>query len=73
MHRAAEKSRIDVMTLLLEHGADVNQQLWETDAYKSSLARTKVKTSFGNTSDVLAGRHKKWSHEPPLHMTVLYR
>lgn len=73
MHRAARIGRIDAMNLLLEHGADVNEQLWKNDPNYSSRARTKMKKELGITSDDSGNRAPKWTHETPLHFSVLYR
>ncbi|OAK97717.1 ankyrin [Phaeosphaeriaceae sp. SRC1lsM3a] len=70
MHRAAEKGRIDVMELLLKHGANVNEQLWTNLDYSAS-SRTNTKKEHGIISDVSDDRRPKWSHETPLHYSVL--
>jgi ankyrin repeat protein len=72
-HLAAEKARTDVMKMLLDYGAEINEQLWEHNLNSSSSSRTKLKKSFGITSNVLTDRHNRWSHETPLHMSVLYQ
>ncbi|ORY03130.1 ankyrin repeat-containing domain protein [Clohesyomyces aquaticus] len=72
MHRAAEKGRIDVMELLLERGADVNEQLVKNVWYSASY-RTKFKKENGIVSDVSDDPRPKWSHETPLHYSVLHR
>lgn len=72
MHKAAENGRIDVMDLLLKQGADVNEQLWTNLTY-SAASRTRMKKEQGITSDVSDSRRPEWSHETPLHYSVLSR
>jgi hypothetical protein len=72
MHQAAENGRIDVMDLLLCYGANVNEQLWTNLDY-SARSRTKLKTEQGIISDVSDDYRPKWSHETPLHSSVLHR
>jgi hypothetical protein len=72
MHQAAESGRIDVMDLLLRHGANVNEQLW-TNLEDSARYRTRIKKEQGIISDVSDDRRPKWSHETPLHYSVLDR
>jgi ankyrin repeat protein len=90
MHTAAERGRLDVMNLLLEHGADVNEQLTENLSYSASYRARKKKEKgiFSDVTDKICnrGRNKKeyvvtsevpdhgkgeWSHETPLHYSVL--
>ncbi|KAJ4376002.1 hypothetical protein N0V83_001282 [Neocucurbitaria cava] len=72
MHQAAENGRIDVMDLLLRYGANVNEQLW-TNLEHSARSRTKFKKEQGIISDVSDDSRPKWSHETPLHYSVLHR
>lgn len=72
MHKAAEKGRIDVMDLLLRQGADVNEQLW-TNLKFSASRRTRLKKEQGIISDVSDNLRPQWSHETPLHYSVLGR
>lgn len=72
MHKAAENGRIDVMDLLLRHGANVNEQLC-TNLEFSAKRRTRFKKERGIVSDASDDRRPKWSHETPLHYSVLDR
>jgi ankyrin repeat protein len=72
MHAAAENGRINVMDLLLRHGANVNEQLC-TNLEHSARARTKFKKEQGIMSDVSDDCRPKWTHETPLHYSVLHR
>ncbi|KAF2848254.1 ankyrin [Plenodomus tracheiphilus IPT5] len=72
MHQAAVNGRIDAMDLLLRCGANVNEQLW-TNLEFSARSRTKFKKEQGIMSDVSDDSRPKWSHETPLHYSVLHR
>jgi ankyrin repeat protein len=72
LHQAAGNGRIDVMDLLLRHGANVNEQLLTNLEY-SARSRTKSKKEQGIISDVSDDSRPKWTHETPLHSSVLHR
>jgi ankyrin repeat protein len=87
MHTAAEDGRLDVMNLLLEHGANVNEQLTENLSYSASYRARKKKEKgiISDVTDALVYRARKkpegvvisnvrnlgWSRETPLHYSVL--
>jgi ankyrin repeat protein len=73
MHRAAEKGRIDVLTLLFQYGADVNEQQHDHDPGNSSKIRTRMKKEYSITSDTLDYPKEWWRDETPLHFSVLFR
>jgi hypothetical protein len=58
----------------LEHGAGVNEQLWENEHMYSSKHRAKLKKQSGLVIGMgdSAGREMNWSHETPLHFSVLF-
>jgi ankyrin repeat protein len=63
MHAAAERGRLDALNVLLEHGADVNEQLTENLSYSASYRARKKKEKgiFSDVTDDLcnSGRKKK--------------
>ena len=73
IHRAAETGRIDVLRLLVEYGADVNERLNKNDPGNSSKIRTRMKEEYGITSDTLDYPKEWWRDETPLHFSVLFR
>lgn len=60
------------MDLLLRYGANVNEQLWANLEY-SARSRTKLKKEQGTIDDVSGDYRPEWSHETPLHSSVLHR
>jgi hypothetical protein len=52
MYEAGEKGRIVVLVMLLEHGADINEQLWKNDSMYSSKYRAKLKKKSGLVIDI---------------------
>ncbi|KAH7402920.1 hypothetical protein BKA66DRAFT_578329 [Pyrenochaeta sp. MPI-SDFR-AT-0127] len=72
IHHAAKKGRIAVMNFILKRGADIDEQLWKNDYMFSSRHRTKLKRNYGIVSDVTYNRRPEWTHETPLHFSVLY-
>jgi ankyrin repeat protein len=87
MHAAAQRSRLEVMNLLVENGADVNEQLTENLGFSASnrAGNKKEKEVISDVTDALIYRARKkpegvvisnirnptWSHETPLHYSVL--
>jgi ankyrin repeat protein len=87
MHAAVQRSRLEVMKLLVEHGADVNEQLTENLGFAASnrAGKKKEKGIINDVTDALIYRARKkpegvvtsnvrdptWSHETPLHYSVL--
>jgi ankyrin repeat protein len=87
MHAAAQRSRLEVMNLLVEQGADVNEQLTENLGFSASnrAGKKKEKGIISGVTVALIYRARKkpedvvisnvhnatWSHETPLHYSVL--
>jgi ankyrin repeat protein len=58
VHAAAGPGRIDFMSLLLEHGADVNEKLCKNNRGNSVKLQTKMTKEFGITHET-HGRTKR--------------
>lgn len=73
LHAAAQRNDVGVMQILVDHGADINEQLWDNDHMFGSRSRTKkTKRKWGIVSDVSEDRRPVWRGETPLHFSVLF-